>query len=153
MAESKYGPGVRHHHGAAMAAPFEIIIAGETEQYAEQAAQEAFAGKYKPVGIKGKELHKPLNRCFWLAIGMYAHGKSRLIQTNSKALILNLDDHVALGSDGHVRLPVAANTSVTASGVSVSGSPTMTILPASCSSALANPNVTSRGTQCCSGIC
>jgi hypothetical protein len=54
--------------------------------------QETFAGKYKPVGIKGKELRKPLNRCFWQAIGAYAHGKSRLIQTNPKALILNLDE-------------------------------------------------------------
>jgi hypothetical protein len=55
-------------------------------------AQESFAGRYKPVGVKGKELHKPLNRCFWQAIGSYAHGKSRLVQTNPKALILNLDE-------------------------------------------------------------
>jgi hypothetical protein len=54
--------------------------------------QEKFSGKYKPVGVKERELHKPLNRCFWQAVGMYAHGKSRLIQTNPKALILNLDE-------------------------------------------------------------
>jgi hypothetical protein len=54
--------------------------------------QETFSGRYKPVGVKGKELHKPLNHCFWQAVGLYAHGKSRLVQTNPQALILNLDE-------------------------------------------------------------
>ncbi len=55
-------------------------------------AQETFAGRYKPVGIQGQPLRKPLNRCFWQAVGAFAHGTSRLIQTNPKALIFNLDE-------------------------------------------------------------
>ena len=43
MAESEYGPGVHHFRGAAMAAPFEIIIAGEDKKYAGEAAQAAYA--------------------------------------------------------------------------------------------------------------
>ena len=31
-------------------------------------AQEAYANRYKPVGVVKKELHKPLNRCFWPAM-------------------------------------------------------------------------------------
>jgi hypothetical protein len=48
--------------------------------------------KYQPVGVVGQELAKPLNRCFWQCLGAYAHGKTRLVQTNPKALILNLDE-------------------------------------------------------------
>jgi hypothetical protein len=57
-----------------------------------QSVQERMAGRYTPVGVAGRELHKPLNRCFWQVLGPYAHGKTRLVQTNPKALILNLDE-------------------------------------------------------------
>ena len=53
---------------------------------------EAMTARYTPVGVAGRDLLKPLNRCFWQCIGRYAHGKSRLVQTNPKALILNLDE-------------------------------------------------------------
>lgn len=53
---------------------------------------ERMAAKYQPVGVIGRELHKPLNRCFWQLLGPYAHGKTRLVQTNPKALVLNLDE-------------------------------------------------------------
>ena len=55
-------------------------------------AQQRMANKYQPVGVVGQELAKPLNRCFWQLLGAYAAGKTRLVQTNPKAIILNLDE-------------------------------------------------------------
>ena len=68
-----------------MPAPVQTLAAGES-------LQQQMTGKYQLIGVKGQELLKPLNRAFCQVIGRYAAGKSRLVQTNAKAIVINADE-------------------------------------------------------------